>query len=998
MTTQSPATAAAPEDAGAASDTSEDAMNDDRTPIPTHDPRPGADARLDGLVDRAVAALQADVPADADVVAAGARAWARIMSAAGAGAGPTADDPALIRDYLAGRLSPAQALLVADRIREDTAFRMALEAARRGVAPRVLTGVAAPSAAAPASAWLAARRSWPLAAAAAVAVALGSFLFARDTLQPNRVLAQVAEVDGGLIELADATGGRPLAVGDTVHPRQSLRTGGGQGAVVTLNDGSTIEMGPRAELALASRWEGLAVELARGDVIVHAAPQGRRRLRVATSDVDVAVKGTIFAVRHGTKGSRVSVVEGEVEVAGARGRRTLLPGMQYASHAAIATVPVADDVAWSRHGAEYRELLAALDRLGTAIDASVPLPAPRTASALLDAVPADTVVFVALPNLGPALADAYTRFRAGVAADPALRDWWMGSIEDAAVEARLDAAIAALGDLGTALGDEVVIAAGADGAGDGDAPLLLAETTDRAAARVFFETRLAELAAELPGEGAPDRAGGAAAPVPGEAGDGAGDPPVRVLDDAAALEAAADAAAGTGTADAPLYVWLGDGPLLVSPSAARIAAALAGRRGLPAEFRAAVVAGYRGGVDALLAVDVPRVAAEAIDHGGAAADAAVDPLGLAGARYAVVTQARDGDRTRIEAELTFGADRSGMAGWLAEPGAMGTLDYVSPDAYVAGAALIDAPEKVVADFVGLSRAAALDAGDPGAVGNAGDSLPADVLADLADALGGEVAFAVDGPLLPEPAWKLVVEVADPAALQAALDRAVAAVNARMAGDGLDAALALSSAARDGRTVWTLALAGDAAPRALGGAADAAGTLGSGGAAGAGEIPAMHWLYTDGYLIAAADPGLLTTAIRIRESGVTLPRSDAFARALPAGAETDFSAVLWQDLGRLTRVLAGAAGDGAGGQGPGAEDLALGDLAAKVAPSLVYAWAEPRRLRFAGATESSPLGFAVLLRLLGGATGGGPGGADVPAPGGLPWPASPLDGGPASSRT
>ncbi|RIL06106.1 hypothetical protein DCC79_15650, partial [bacterium] len=143
MTTQSPATAAAPEDAGAASDTSEDAMNDDRTPIPTHDPRPGADARLDGLVDRAVAALQADVPADADVVAAGARAWARIMSAAGAGAGPTADDPALIRDYLAGRLSPAQALLVADRIREDTAFRMALEAARRGVAPRVLTGVAA---------------------------------------------------------------------------------------------------------------------------------------------------------------------------------------------------------------------------------------------------------------------------------------------------------------------------------------------------------------------------------------------------------------------------------------------------------------------------------------------------------------------------------------------------------------------------------------------------------------------------------------------------------------------------------------------------------------------------------------------------------------------------------------------------------------------------------------------------------------------------------------
>lgn len=991
----------------------EDAMNDDLTPISAPVPPTAADAHLDTLVDRAAAALRADTPPDADVAAAGARAWARITAAAGdglAGTGSTAavaavarvaDDHDLARDYLAGRLSPAQALLVADRIREDTAFRMQVEAARRGTTPRVLAPVAAPALAA---ARRPRRLAWPLAAAAAIAMVVGSFLFARDTLQPNRVLAQVAAVDGGLIEIADTTGGRPLAVGDTVLPRQALRTSGGQGAVVTLNDGSTIEMGPRSELALASRWNGLAVELARGDVIVHAAPQGRGKLRVATSDVDVAVKGTIFAVRHGAKGSRVSVVEGEVEVDGARGRQTLQPGMQYTSRAALAAVPVADDIVWSRHGAEYRELLAALDRLGTSIDASVALPAPRAASALLDGVPADTAVYVALPNLGATVADAYTQFRAGVAADPALRDWWAGSIDDPAVEARLDAAIRALGELGASLGDEVVIAAGmGDGDADG-APLLLAEAADPAAVRAVFETRLAELAVELPGGGATD---------------GSGDAPVRVLDDAAALGAAAEAEAGTasGEGDAPLYVWLGEGPMLVSPSAARIAAARTGPRGLPADFRAAIVAGYRGGVDALLAVDVGRVADGAEDIGAAEGD----PLGLAGARYAVVTQARDGDRARIEADLTFGADRSGMAGWLASPGTMGALDYVSPDAYVAGAALIDAPERVLPDFIGLGRAVTADenaaSGREAGGDLTGDDLPADIVADLARALGAEVAFAVDGPLLPEPAWKLIVEVEDPATLQAALGRAVAHVNARLAGEGRGVSLGLSSAERDGRTIWTLAVAGGdaAAARALDGGTGVDGVAGAdrgrasaGDAAAAvdpradmmamGQIPAMHWLYTGGYLIAAADPSLLTTAIRTRESGVTLARSDAFTRALPAGAETDFSAVLWQDFGRLTRVLAGASGDGAGGQDMDAEDLMLGDLAAKVAPSLVYAWAEPRRLRFAGASESSPFGFAVLLRLLGGAVDDGGPGADAAAPGGLPWPASPVGDGLGASNT
>ncbi|MEO8084082.1 MAG: hypothetical protein ABI780_09690, partial [Ardenticatenales bacterium] len=373
------------------------------------------------------------------------------------------------------------------------------------------------------------------------------------------------------------------------------------------------------------------------------------------------------------------------------------------------------------------------------------------------------------------------------------------------------------------------------------------------------------------------------------------------------------------------------------------------------------------------------------------ADAALDFTGLADARYFVLTQVEVDGRSQLEANATFDGARKGAAAWLAAPGPMGALDFISPEAYVAGAAVIAEPETIVAQFLGLADRVHGDSDHGGADHEDGDVTDADkalataTLTQLAKGLGGEIAFAIDGPLLPTPAWKMIVEVNDAAAVQGAVQAAVDGINARMAAEPMAAGhhLTLASETTGGRTVWSLTVEGGDAPAA-------------------GDHPTViHWLYADGYLVAAADTPLLLQALKTRDSGVNLIDAPAFRASLPAGVETDFSALIWQDIGRLTKAVSGGAssdatlGDAAGGQGAADAVSALSDMAGKLAPSLIYAWAEPDRLRFAASSDMSPFSLGLLLQLLGGTSSGG--GPAVP---GLPLPSLPsvpsLPAGPGGS--
>ena len=240
------------------------------------------------------------------------------------------DFEALIPAFVKGELSGAKAMLLQDHVGECVPCRRALKIARTGGNRKPAATVRAPRSAA--AVW-----GWRVAAAAIVVIALIGLDIKTDlfTIQAEGLI-QIERVQGKVFQVTDQ-GTEPVREGDQLSFDQvrALRTGKDSNMMFRMSDDSVVEVNERTELAIYNkkkfwqrgRGDGL-IDLGRGSIIVEASQQGSGHLFVETGDAEIAVTGTVFAVNSGFKGSRVSVIEGSVEVNHGRSHDTVTPGQQ----------------------------------------------------------------------------------------------------------------------------------------------------------------------------------------------------------------------------------------------------------------------------------------------------------------------------------------------------------------------------------------------------------------------------------------------------------------------------------------------------------------------------------------------------------------------------------------------------------------------------------------------------------------------------------------------
>ena len=748
---------------------------------------------------------------------------------------------AAIPAYLARQLSPAQSILFEEETRQSIPLRRALDTAR-GRESDQSQGLAGNPAGSSRYRWLAAA-----ATVAAVAIALFIVMPQLPSFDQSR-LAQVDAIDGQLYQLVD---GRLQALmpGTWINGRQRIRSAGASSALITLDDGSQIEVDERSELSMTRRGSGNRIDVSRGRILVQASPQGAGTLDVFTDEFMVSVTGTIFEVAHGAKGSRVAVIEGSVNVLLQGDTTALEPGQVMDSRAQLFARSVIDEIAWSQNADQYVAMLQEVVALQQDLQAVMDV-TPRYSTRLLDLAPASTAVYIAVPNAPEKIVDVYDVIRARMQGSEALGEYW-AEFESASEGGRVDEVMNWLREIGYALGEETVVAitmpdggVNVDSEAGIGAPVILSEV-DADAFRAAFTDQMEQLRAALEAEGLD------------------ADMEVAIIDDPADAR------------DGELSILLVDDILVASINAATLIELQAnidngGSAFVGSDLHGMLQSSYAQGTEILGAVHFPQLFSPL--EMSAQANDGLDAAGLANMEYLVAQHRQENGETTITADIFFDGERQGAMAWLANPGPMGSLEFFSTDTTFATAVLLKEPGSILDEFGPIDLPADFDA-----------QAELELFYNVIGILGGEVAFGLDGPALPTPAWKVVIEAYDATVLQQSIEWSVARFNEYVAAEeAIEASLALSPANVAGYSGYRVNLS-----------VESVGDTELGLSAAS-----FHYAYVDGYLVAAADQGLVDRAISFYKSGSGLHTDSEFRELLSRDGYLDFSLVSFSRLGEL----------------------------------------------------------------------------------------------------
>jgi hypothetical protein len=789
------------------------------------------------------------------------------------------DFQTLIPAYLDKNLPEARRFLFEDHVHQCVKCRAAVDLARRGELQPV---------------WQPKGEArgfrvgqWAMAAAAAVVVGIVALALVNGVFPGQQaVRASVENVDGSLYSVSGEQV-RIIPAGYKIRSGEEIRTAKGSNAVVRLLDGSLVEMAERSDLSVSREWKGTTIRLDGGHIIVQAAKQHNGRLYVATDDCLVSVKGTIFSVNHGTKGSRVAVVEGVVRVAYGDRTTDLNAGDEETSSPSLSKVPIQNEIAWSRNSAKYLALLGDFAVLQKQIEA-IPGPGLRYSSELLPYVPDHTVVYAAIPNLSTTLGEASRLFQDRMQQSPALRSWWRDQQKKKGP--KLDDLLDQMKTFSSYLGDEIVFAVAKDGP-TYSAPVVLAKVK-QPGLEAFLQSEAKRLNSRSE----------------------------------ASLQIVRDPWSAAPSAGRPLLVYLSKDLLVASPELAELQhAASRARTSTTSHFSETplyqqVSHSYQQGAGWLFCVDMEQVVAENVHDGGSNHQL---PPGIGDARYLMMERREVGGKTENRAALTFASERHGVASWLAAPASMGALEFISPDASMVTSVVMKNPRSIMEELFQIIGAS--DPKFPQEIADFESKAGVRVLDDITAPLGGELTMAFDGPVLPTPTWKVIFEVYDPTALQATIVKLVDSFNRQ--GNWPEGPLQFSTKQVGSQIYYTLRHQRQPSHE-------------------------INYTFVDSYLIAAPDISALSRAIQDRESGHTLTHSAMFQGLLPSDGYTNFSAILYHNIGPVVGPLVDQIKSV--GTLTAQQQQSIAALQANTTPGLIYLYGESDRI--VAASDTGFMGF------------------------------------------
>ncbi|MBZ5656967.1 MAG: FecR domain-containing protein [Acidobacteriia bacterium] len=843
--------------------------------------------------DRLLSAIRNEQVDDKVVAQAGERVWSSIAGS------PTVDIStqklrscedfqALIPGYLGKQLPGPRALLFEDHVHTCVGCRHALERTRDGQ----LQAVWRPELKRPRFPFW----RWAVAATAVVAVAFATLALSMGIFPGQHVVhGAVQNVDGSLYAVI-GDNVRMIPAGYEIRSGDEIRTAKGSSAVVRLLDGSLVEMGERADISLSRAWNGTTIHLDGGQVIVQAAKQRTGRLYVATDDCLVSVKGTIFSVNRGIKGSRVAVIEGVVRVDYGVRTTELRAGDEATSSANVSKVPIQNEIAWSRNAAKYLALLGDFAVLQKQF-AAIPGPGLRYSSDLLPYLPDNTVVYAAIPNLANTLEEATRLFQDRLQQSPALRNWWRQQQKGSSP--KLADVLDHMKTFSSYLGDEIVFAAGKTGT-TYTAPIVLARVR-QPGLEAFLQSESRRLSSDQ------------------------SQPALQMVHDPGAV---------TPAPNHPLLVYLTDDLLIASPDAVELQrAAMRARQGNGSAFAQTpfyqqIARAYQQGAGWLFCADMEQIVVQNVHVGSSSNDL---PPGIGDVRYLTMEHREVSGKTENQAALTFASQRQGVASWLAAPASMGSLEFVSPEASMVTSAVIKNPRSIMEEV--FQMAGSGDANFAQHVAEFEAKTGVNVLDDITAPLGGEVTMAFDGPVLPTPRWKLILEVYDPSTLQATMAKLVDSFNRE--GNAQGHSLQLATRKVGSQTYYVISSPNHANSE-------------------------VDYTFVDSYLIAAPDLGTISRAIQARQAGYALTHSPAFQALLPSDGYTNFSAIFYHNLGPVVEPIAEQL-KSSGALTP-QQRQSIDALTANSAPGLIYAYGEPDRIVVASNTGFMGFDLGTLLTM------------------------------------